>query len=69
MLPGVALYCFDTYTAMLQVFSVVSGCEWEEFLLELELCTRLAQMALAHHDNKMVCGLLCLELGPSHPWD
>ena len=36
---------------------MVSGCEWNEFLLELELCTRLAQFALDHHDNDLVCSL------------
>lgn len=38
-----------------QVFSILSECEWVDYLLELEMWATLAQLALEHNAYDLVC--------------
>lgn len=49
-----AIYMENTLFNVLQLFSMLSECEWSDYILELELWTILAQLALQHKNYELV---------------
>ncbi len=52
---GNKIWDFPSPPSLSEVASMVSGCDWDEVLVEMELWVCLAELALKQKDHSMAC--------------